>query len=148
MTQCSFNTALELRQRTVGRWSLSEQWVEQDGKKIQRFGSNPKELRSMAATVGSRPSLRTDLPSSHPTTRWQEQTMRTRRSGREQRPTGSWSVAEQDGAFIARIDGSTVPGWDGQSQRRSVSILGDEMKLCVAGAQIGGTACSGWKRTK
>jgi hypothetical protein len=61
---------------------------------------------------------------------------------------GHWSVNEQDGSRISQIDGSTFPGWDGQSQRRTLSIQGDEMKMCVPGAQFGGTACAVWKRTK
>ena len=53
----------ELRQQMVGTWSLSEQWVEQDGKKVQRFGANPKGIaiydgNGRFATI----LLRADLP--------------------------------------------------------------------------------------
>ena len=53
----------ELRQQMVGTWTLSEQWVEQDGKKIQRFGANPKGIaiydsNGRFATI----LLRADLP--------------------------------------------------------------------------------------
>ena len=61
---------------------------------------------------------------------------------------GGWSVNENDGSVSTHIDGSTYPNWDGQDQKRTVSISGDEMKLCVPGAQIGGTACAIWKRVK
>jgi len=61
---------------------------------------------------------------------------------------GTWSVNDKDLTVSTRIDGSTFPNWDGQDQKRTVSVSGDEMKLCVPGAQIGGTACAVWKRVK
>ncbi|NJO37539.1 MAG: lipocalin-like domain-containing protein [Rhizobiales bacterium] len=60
----------ELRPQMVGTWSLSEQWVEQDGKKIQRFGASPKGIaiydgNGRFATI----LLRADLPKLRPTMR-------------------------------------------------------------------------------
>lgn len=143
-------TPSELRQQMVGTWSLSEQWVEQDGKRIQRFGANPKGIaiydgNGRFATI----LLRTDLPkfaSNNAMTGTADENKAIVQGSNA--TYGSWSINEADGSLVSRIEGSTFPGWDGQTQRRSLSIVGDEMKMCVPGAQIGGTACAIWKRAK
>lgn len=140
----------ELRQQMVGTWSLSEQWVEQDGKKIQRFGANPKGIaiydgNGRFATI----LLRPDLPkfaSNNAMTGTADENKATVQGSNAS--YGSWSVNQQDASVSSQIDGSTFPNWDGQIQRRTVSVVGDEMKMCVPGAQIGGTACAIWKRIK
>ncbi len=140
----------DLRQQMVGTWSLVEQWVEQDGKKLQRFGANPKGIaiydgNGRFATI----LLRTDLPkfvSNNAMTGTADENKAIVQGSNA--TFGVWSVNEQDGSLISKIDGSTFPGWDGQSQKRTLSIVGDEMKMCVLGAQIGGTACAIWKRAK
>jgi Lipocalin-like domain len=134
----------------VGTWTLSEQWVEQDGKKIQRFGTNPKGIaiydsNGRFATI----LLRTDFPkfaSNNAMTGTPEENKAIVQGSNA--TYGTWSINEADGSLISKIDGSTFPGWDGQAQKRTLSIVGDEMKMCVPGAQIGGTACAIWKRAK
>lgn len=140
----------ELRQQMVGTWSLSEQWVEQDGKKIQRFGANPKGIAMYDGNGRfSTILLRTDLPkfaSNNAMTGTADENKAIVQGSNA--TFGTWSIDEQDGSLISQIDGSTFPGWDGQRQKRTLSIVGDEMKMCVPGAQIGGTACAIWKRPK
>jgi hypothetical protein len=143
-------TPSELRQKIIGTWALSGQWVEQGGKKIERFGANPKGIaiydgNGRFATI----LLRTDLPkfaSNNAMTGTADEYKAIVQGSNAS--YGTWSVDEQDGALISKIEGSTFPGWDGQNQWRTLSIAGDEMKMCVSGAQIGGTACAIWKRTK
>lgn len=143
-------TPSELRQKIVGTWALSEQWVEQGGKKIERFGANPKGIaiydgNGRFATI----LLSRDLPkfaSNNAMTGTADEYKAIVQGSNAS--YGTWSVDEQDGALISKIEGSTFPGWDGQNQRRTLSFAGDEMKMCVSGAQIGGTACAIWKRTK
>lgn len=140
----------ELRQQMVGTWSLSEQWVEQEGKKIQRFGANPKgiaiyDANGRFATI----LLRTDLPkfaSNNAMTGTADEYKAIVQGSNA--TYGTWSINEEDGSLMSRIEGSTFPGWDGQNQKRTVSIAGDEMRMCVGGAQIGGTACAIWKRAR
>jgi hypothetical protein len=140
----------ELRQLIVGTWLLSEQWVEQEGKKIHRFGTNPKGLAMYDS--GGRFStilLRNDLPKFASNNAMTGTPEENRAIVQGTNATfGTWSVDEQDGALVSNIEGSTFPGWDGQRQRRTLSILGDELRMCVAGAQIGGTACAIWRRAK
>lgn len=142
--------ASEPRQQLIGTWSLAEQWVEQDGKRIQRFGANPKGLaiydsNGRFATI----LLRNDLPkfaSNNAMTGTADEYKAIVQGSNA--TFGSWSINEQDGMLTSKIDGSTFPGWDGQIQKRTISIVGDEMKMCVPGAQIGGTACAVWVRDK
>jgi hypothetical protein len=147
---CAQQKPSELRQQMVGTWSLSEQWVEQDGKRIQRFGANPKGIamydsNGRFATI----LLRTDLPkfaSNNAMTGTADENKAIVQGSNA--TFGTWSIDEQDGSLISQIDGSTFPGWDGQRQKRTLSIVGGEMKMCVPGAQIGGTACAIWRRPK
>jgi hypothetical protein len=140
----------ELRQQLIGTWSLSEQWVEQDGKKIQRFGASPKGLaiydqNGRFATI----LLRTDLPKFASNNAMTGTAEENRAIVQGTNATyGSWSIDETNGSLVSKIDGSTFPGWDGQVQRRVLTIAGNEMKMCVSGAQIGGTACAIWKRDR
>lgn len=143
-------TPSELRQQMIGTWSLSEQWVEQDGKKVKRFGASPKGIaiydgNGRFATI----LLRADLPkfaSNNAMTGTADENKAIVQGSNA--TFGTWLVSEQDGTLISQIDASTFPGWDGQTQKRALTIAGDEMKMCVAGAQIGGTACAIWKRSK
>lgn len=143
-------TAKVLEQQIVGTWSLAEQWAEQDGKKTQRFGPNPKgiaifEGNGRFAQIVLRPDLPKIASNNAMTGTADENKAVVQGSAAFY---GGWSVNENDGSVSTHIDGSTYPNWDGQDQKRTVSISGDEMKLCVPGAQIGGTACTIWKRVK
>jgi hypothetical protein len=143
-------TAKGLKQQIVGTWSLAEQWVELDGKKTQRFGPNPKGIAIFEGNGRfAQILLRPDLP------RFASNNAMTGTADENKAVVqgstafyGRWSVDEKDGSLVAHLDGSTYPNWDGQDQKRTVSMSGDEMKLCVPGAQIGGTACAIWKRIK
>lgn len=140
----------ELKQQLVGTWSLSEQWVEHEGKKIQRFGANPKGIAMYDANGRfANILMRTDLPkfaSNNAMTGTPEENKAIVQGTNA--TFGTWSIDEQDGALVSQVDGSTFPGWDGQRQRRTLSIVGDELRMCVAGAQIGGTACAIWRRAR
>ncbi|WHZ11232.1 MAG: hypothetical protein OJF60_001671 [Burkholderiaceae bacterium] len=134
----------------VGTWSLAEQWVEQDGKKMQRFSAGPNGIAIFDANGRfAAILLRPDLPkfaSNNDMTGTPDENKAVVQGSVAF--YGSWSVNEQDGSVSSQIDGSTYPNLDGQNQKRTVSVSGDEMKLCVPGAQIGGAACAIWKRDR
>ena len=139
-----------LKEQITGTWSLAEQWVEQDGKKTQRFGPNPKGLaiydgNGRFVSILLRPDLPKFASNNAMTGTADENKAVVQGSAAFY---GGWSVNESDGSLSIRIDGSTYPNWDGQDQKRTVSVSGGEMRLCVPGAQIGGTACAIWKRIK
>jgi len=65
--------------------------------------------------------------------------------------TGSFThfgrYAVTDGFIIFRLESSTFPNWDGQEQKRSLAIAGDELKYTLT-STIGGTSTVVWKRVK
>ena len=58
---------------------------------------------------------------------------------------GTYSVA--DGNIIFRLTGSTFPNWDGQEQKRALTVSGDELKYTVA-STMSGTSTVAWKRVR
>lgn len=139
-----------LKQQLVGAWSLVAQWVEQGDKKVERFGQNPKgitiyERNGRFASI----LMHSDLPkiaSNNAMTATAEENKAVVQGSTAF--YGTWSVDDKDGTISTRIEGSTYPNWDGHEAKRSVALSGDELKICVPGAQIGGTACAVWKRIK
>lgn len=139
-----------LKEQIVGTWALTAQWVEQDGKKIERFGSNPKGIviydkNGRFASI----LMRSDLPkiaSNNAMTGTPDENKAIVQGSTAF--FGRWSVNERDGTFESHIDGATFPAWDGQIQKRTITISGDELKGCVPGAQIGGTACATYRRVR
>jgi hypothetical protein len=141
----------DLKKQLVGTWALQTQVVEQgDGKKVERFGSKPKGIAIFVSNGQmAQVLLRPDLPkfaSNNAMTGTPEENKAIVQGSTAY--FGTWSVTK-DGTISRRITGSTFPNWDGQDQTQIVTIKGDEMKSCIPGAaQIGGTACTTWKRIK
>ena len=46
------------------------------------------------------------------------------------------------------IEGSTFSNWDGENQKRSLTLIGDELKITNPTASVGGTNYEVWKRAK
>jgi len=142
--------AAELKEQIAGTWTLVAQYAEQGDKKVERFGRNPKgfsifERNGRFMSILMRPDLPKFASNNAMTGTADENKAVVQGSAAFY---GTWSVNDKDLTVSTRIDGSTFPNWDGQDQKRTVSVSGDEMKLCVPGAQIGGTACAVWKRVK
>ena len=142
--------AAGLKHQIAGVWSLVAQYVEKEGVRTERFGSNPKGIAiydqsgRYAAIL-----LRSDLPkiaSNNAMTGSPEENKAIIHGSTAF--YGGWSVDDATRLLTTRIEGSTYPNWDGIEQKRKVSIVGDEMKMCVPGAQIGGTACAIWRRSR
>jgi len=56
---------------------------------------------------------------------------------------GTYDVA--DGHIIFRLENSTYPNWDGEVQKRKLTVVGDELKYEVS-SSMGGTSTVVWKR--
>lgn len=143
-------TGGSLKQQIIGSWSLTAQWVEQDGKKTERFGPNPKGIvmydqNGRFASILMRPDL-PKFASNNAMTGTPEENKAVVQGSTAF--FGRWSINEKDGTLESHIDGATFPGWDGQTQKRIMSVSGDELKGCVPNAQIGGTACATYRRIK
>ncbi len=61
---------------------------------------------------------------------------------------GKYTVNDKEGTLVTHIDASSYPNWDGEDQKRNVSISEDEMKIILPNAPIGGTAYMVFKRVK
>jgi hypothetical protein len=57
-------------------------------------------------------------------------------------------VSEKEKTLDFHVEGCTFPNWDGQDQKRFVTVTADELKLTVPAATIGGTNYLVWKRAK
>jgi hypothetical protein len=139
-----------LKQQILGTWSLVSQYVEQDGKRIERFGSNPKgiyifERNGQFALVIQRPGI-PKFASNNAMTGTAEENKAVVQGSIGS--FGTYTVNEKDRMILSHINGSTYPNWDGEDQKRLVSISGDEMKISLPGAAIGGTSNTIWKRIK
>jgi len=138
-------------QQIQGSWSLVSQYVDQDGKKIEAFGSNPKG--AMILTSDGRFMIilmKAELPKFAAKSR-------VKGTAEENQAVVQGSVAYFGTYFIAsekehqvslRIEGSTYPNWTGEEQKRIMTMNGDEMKMITPTAAIGGVSNIVWKRVK
>jgi hypothetical protein len=134
-----------------GTWTLVSQYGEVDGKRIDTFGSNPRGM--MVLTPDGRFTivlLKSSLPAF-------ASNNRNKGTPEENQAVVQGSVAyfgtysilsEADKTVSLRIQGSTFPNWDGQEQKRVMTVTGDVMNLTNPSAAIGGTSYVTWKRAK
>ncbi len=139
-----------LKQQILGTWSLVSQYVEQDGKRIERFGSNPKgiyifERNGQFALIIQRPGI-PKFASNNAMSGTAEENKAVVQGSIAS--FGIYTVNEKDRMLNAHVSGTTYPNWDGEDQKRLISISGNEMKTTLPAAAIGGTAISVWKRIK
>ena len=140
-----------LAQQVQGSWILVSLYVEQDGKKIEPFGSKPRG--SMILTPDGRFSvilLRASLPKF-------ASNNRVKGTAEENQAVvqgslayyGSYAVAsEKEHTVNLHNEGSTFPNWDGQDQKRVWTVKGDELRVTNPTASVGGVAYVIWKRAK
>ena len=135
-----------------GSWTLVSLYVEQDGKKIEPFGSEPRGF--MTITPDGRFSyilLRASLPKFAADNRMKGTAEENQAIVQGSLATyGSYTVVnEKEHAVKARIEGSTFPNWDGQDQNRTWTVKGDELKVTNPTASVGGgVAYLIWKRAR
>ncbi len=135
-----------------GSWILVSCINEQNGKKVDLFGSNPKG--SMILTPNGRFSIiimRSSLPKF-------ASNSRTKGTAEDNQAVVQGSIAffgsyrvtnEKEQTVKLRIEGSTFPNWAGAEQERSVTVIGDEMKYTNSSPAIGsGTNYLVWRRVK
>lgn len=153
-TTATIATGQELNsyaEQLQGSWTLVSMVNEQDGKKIEPFGSNPNGL--FILTQDGRFSqiiTRANLPKFKSDNR-----MKGTDKEYESIVQGSFASygkykiqSEKDHAVILTIDCSTFPNWINQEQKRIITINGDGLKSYNPTTTIGGTNYSIWKRSK
>ncbi len=135
-----------------GSWILVELYNEADGKKSEPFGPNPRG--SMLLTPDGRFSM-TILKASIPKF---ASNVRTKGTVEENQAVVHGSVAaigtytvtgDKEKTLNLHIEGSTFPNWDGQDQKRPVTVIGNEMRVINPAPSIGGGVNTQvWKRAK
>ena len=125
---------------------------EQDGKKTDVFGPNPRG--SLLLTPDGRFSLilmRASLPKFASNNRMKgtvEENQAIVQGSNVYFGTYTVLSGKEQTANL-HIEGSTFPNWDGQDQKRLMTVEGDELKLVNPTPSIGGgTNYVIWKRAK
>ena len=130
-----------LAKQIQGSWSLASIVNEQDGKKTDVFGPNPRGF--MIFTPEGRFSgiiMRESLP---------KFAVNARQKGTAEENQavvqgsiayfGTYSVAnDKDQTVTLHMDASTFPNWDGQDQMRLMTVKGDELKIVNPTPSVGG----------
>jgi hypothetical protein len=140
-----------LAQQIQGNWILVSIYNEQDGKKIEPFGSKPRG--SLILTPDGRFSMilmRVSLPKI-------ASNNRMKGTAEENKAVvqgslafyGTYAVAsEKDQTVNMHIEGNTFPNFDGQDQKRVMTVKGDELRVTNHTTTIGGVSYAVWKRAK
>jgi Lipocalin-like domain len=140
-----------LAQQIQGSWKLDSIYHEQDGKKIEPYGSNPRG--SLILTPDGRFSMilmRASLPKF-------ASNNRMKGTAEENQAVvqgslafyGTYAVAsEKDQTVNMRIEGNTFPNSDNQDQKRVMTVKGNELSITNPTTTTGGVAYSIWKRAK
>lgn len=147
----SANGQEDAAKQILGTWSLvSVDSVRPDDNKSSIFGANPMGIAFFdAAGRFIITIIRSDganNPINDP----------AKAKAGENRPAvrpvltyfGSYSVNEPDRAIDIHIDGSSFPNWNGTDQKRTFTIMGDDLKLTNPGAAGAGSVEVVWKRVK
>jgi len=129
-------------------WTLVTVYNEQDGKRTEPFGPNPKGI-FMLDRSGRFVQffLRAGLP---------KFASNNRAAGTPDENKavvlgsnayfGAYSISDNEPLMTMQIEGSTFPNWDGVTQKRLIVLKGDELTLTNPAAAVGGTGVSVWKR--
>jgi hypothetical protein len=148
---CAKEKAGTLAKQVQGSWTLASLYVEQDGKKIEPFGSQPRG--SMILTPDGRFSIilmRASLPKFAANNRMKgtaEENQAVVQGSLAH--YGRYAVAsEKEHTVNLSNEGSTFPNWDGQDQKRVWIVKGDELTVTNPTASVGGVVYAIWKRAK
>lgn len=136
-----------------GSWILVEIYNETDGKKSEPFGPNPRG--SMLLTPDGRFSMilmQATLPKFAANVR-QKGTVEENQAVVQGSVAafGSYAITgDKEQTLNLHIEGSTYPNWDGQDQKRPLTVSGDELKVINPAPSIGGGGKNYqiWKRAK
>jgi hypothetical protein len=138
----------------MGTWTLVSITLEQEGKKTDFYGPNPRgQVTYDADGHFSLIITRSDLPKF-------ASNNRVAGTPEENKAIvqgsiayfGTYSVSEADKIISSHIENCTFPNWNGIDRKTSFNISGDELSTTVVSGpltSIGtGTAHTVWKRAK
>ena len=140
-----------LKQQLVGSWSLQSLVIEQDGKKVEPYGPNPKGMLIINGDghfmlMNSKP----DLPKIASNNRDKQSTQEAQAISQGILAYfGSYTVNEKDHTITVKIGASSYPNWNGIEQKRTFSVNKDELTWTNRTTPTGGgTATVKWTRAK
>jgi hypothetical protein len=129
----------------VGTYTVASFWNVQGDKRTELYGPHPKGLMRLDASGRYVVVLmRPDLPkfvSNNRTTGTAEEYKAIAMGAFVH--LGTYTVA--DGHIIFHLENTTYPNWDGEVQKRKLTVTGDELKYEVS-STMGGTSTVVWKR--
>jgi hypothetical protein len=144
------NAAAQTAKDIVGTWKqVTNINIAPDGRRSEPFGPNPNAIITFDAngrfvTVTTRP----DVPKFASNNRMQgtaEENKAMVQGGIAY--YGTYSVVDK--VIVEKVEGSTWPNWTGSEQKRPIiSLTGDEMKVSVPAASLGGTGEVTFRRVK
>lgn len=134
-------TAQTTAKDLVGTWTLVSITLEQDGKKTDFYGPNPRGQRTFDPTGRfSEIITRSDLP---------KFASNNRQAGTPEENKavvqgsiaffGTYSVSETDKTYTQHVESCTFPNWNGTERKYSFDISGDELKITPFSAPSTGT---------
>ena len=140
-----------LAKQILGNWTLVSVYNEQEGKKIEPYGPQPRGFMTLAPDGRfSIILMKASLPKFAANNRVQG-------TAEENQAVVQGSLAlygtyavmnEKEKMVNLHVEASTFPNWDGTDQKRIMIVEGDEMKLTNLTPTTGGTAYLVWKRAK
>jgi len=131
----------------VGAWTLvSSDTVNPDGSRVQTFGANPRGILIFTSDGRFIYLLsRADLPKFASNSRATGTPEENKSVVQGSIATfGTYSVAGKDLAI--KVEHSTFPNWIGTDQKRSIAIIGDDLKWTNPAGSAGGVAELAFKR--
>jgi len=138
-------------QQLQGTWVLVSVVNESNGKSVEPFGPHPRGLLILTpdgrfSWIVMRASLPRFASSNRMTGTAQENEAIVRGS---MAYFGRYVVAsEKDHTVNLTHEGATFPNWDGSTQRRVMSLIGDELRVTNPDAAFGGTNTLVLKRAR
>jgi lipocalin-like protein len=140
-----------LAKQIQGSWILVSATNEQDGKKTEAFGSNPRG-QAIYTSDGrfSQMLIRASLPKFVSNNRMKGTVEENQAVVQGSFASfGTYKVEnEKEHIVIQHVEGSTFPNWDGQDQKRIITVIGDEMKITIPTSAVGGSNYNIFKRAK
>ena len=140
-----------LARQVQGSWTLVSVNVEQEGKKIEPFGSQPRGFLTLNPDGRfSYILLKASLPKIAADNR-------IKGTAEENQAIVQGSLAvygtykvvnDKEHAVQVHLVGSTFPNWDGQDQKRSWTVKGDELTITNPTSAVGGIAYLVFKGAK
>lgn len=129
-----------LKEQIVGAWSPVSQYVEQDGKRLDPFGNDPKGIVIYQADGHFVLYLqKASLPrfaSNNRLTGTAEENKAIVQGSIAY--FGRYSIDESAAQMRIHYDGSTFPNWDGEDQVRLVAVSNDQLSITSPVSAVGG----------